>query len=285
MKFTVEEEVDESLPFLDILITRSQDGILTAVYRKTTHSGVYTHFTSFVPFRMKRQMINTLLHRAYELCSNYNILHKEFERLNIMFQNNGFQRDLISNCIYNFMNNKFSPFQKYFGPQPKQLFIRLPYLGEATTKVENVLKSCLNKIPKCGTIQFKVFYNYSRIGDKLKYKDRSSNKSNCVYKVNCQCCDASYIGETGRNVSVRMAEHANSTAPQIKSEVARHIFETGHNFNLDEPEILCFEPNMFKRRILEALYIQEHSPSLNVQIQSYKLHLFEVPTYVSEARA
>ena len=55
--------------------------------------------------------------------------------------------------------------------------------------------------------------------------------------------------------------------------------------NLDEPEILCYEPNMFKRRILEALYIQEHSPSLNVQIQSYKLHLFEVPTYVAEARA
>ena len=75
-----------------------------------------------------------------------------------------------------------------------------------------------------------------------------------------------------------MSEHGRSTAPQIKSEVAQHIFETAHAFNVDDPMILCFETNRTKRKVLEALYIQEHQPSLNVQVQSYKLHLFEIPT-------
>ena len=166
---------------------------------------------------------------------------------------------------------------KFQGPKPKDIFIRLPYLGSATTKVNNVLNSCISQI-KCGRINFKIFYNYCRISDLLKFKDRSPLKSNCVYKLNCVSCEASYIGETGRNISFRMAEHGMSSAPQINSEVARHTFETGHNFNLSDPKILCFETNIMKRKVLEALYIQEHSPSLNIQVQSYKLHLFEIPT-------
>ena len=37
-----------SLPFLDILISRSENGFKTSVYHKPTFSGVYSNFSSFI---------------------------------------------------------------------------------------------------------------------------------------------------------------------------------------------------------------------------------------------
>ena len=100
LKFTIEEEVLRSLPFLDILLRREDNHMTTTVYRKSTHSGVYAHFTSFTPFGLKLQLIRTLLHRAFEICSYELLLHLEFERIRIMMMNNC---DYIYSVIDRFM--------------------------------------------------------------------------------------------------------------------------------------------------------------------------------------
>ena len=41
IQFTFEEENDESIPFLDILISRKRNDITTAVYRKSTCNDIY----------------------------------------------------------------------------------------------------------------------------------------------------------------------------------------------------------------------------------------------------
>ena len=280
MNFTVEEEINNSIPFLDILITRESDRVTTKVYRKSTHSGVFTHYLSFVPFRFKRQLIKTLLHRAYELCSSYDLLHAEFERLRVLFMNNGYQRDFIFKIIHEFMTNKFSQYLKREGPKPKELYLRLPFLKDCTNKVANSLRSFTSQ-SRLGHINYRIFHTYTRVEDKLKFKDRCPEKTNVVYKLNCTKCKQSYIGETERDVMARMKEHESpSNSSQSTSEVARHTFNNpGHTFNTSEPEILSFETNKMKRKVLEALWIQELSPSLNIQVNSYKLNLFEIPTY------
>ena len=70
----------------------------------------------------------------------------------------------------------------------------------------------------------------------------------------------------------KIKEHSNSK----DSAVAGHIRGTGHYFifNLDNPDILCFESGYTKRKIKEAVFIQEHNPSLNEQVLSYTLYLF-----------
>ena len=121
--FTIEEEVAGSLPFLDILLRREETCMTTAVYRKSTHSGVYTHFTSFVPFALKLQLIRTLLHRAYEICSSYELLHIEFERIRIMLMNNGYSRDYIYSVIDRFLTRKNSEYVAPLGLKPKEIYI------------------------------------------------------------------------------------------------------------------------------------------------------------------
>ena len=61
IKFTSEKEVNGSLPFLDVLISRNKEGFTTTVYHKPTFSGVYSNFNSFIADEYKHGLIFTLL--------------------------------------------------------------------------------------------------------------------------------------------------------------------------------------------------------------------------------
>ena len=63
LNFTVDTFPDGLIHFLDIKV--SVDG--TDIYRKETHTGQYTHFSSFEPFPRKS---NPFFHRAFMICSN-----------------------------------------------------------------------------------------------------------------------------------------------------------------------------------------------------------------------
>ena len=191
-----------------------------------------------------------------------------------MLMNNGYCRDYIYSVIDRFLTRKNSEYRTPLGPKPREIYIRVPYLKDATYKLEKSINSCLNRI-KCGSLRVKFFYTYSRVSDRLKFKDRSSTINNAVYYLRCSQCEADYTGETMRNIADRMKEHAD---PQTDSVVARHTVENpGHTFNLDSPKILAFEHKTFKRRMKEALHIQKLKPTLNIQELSYKLFLFDVP--------
>ena len=65
IKFTVEQEEDGTLPFLDTLLRRREDGSLdVSVYRKPTHTDQYLHFESHHPTHVKRRVVRCLHDRA-----------------------------------------------------------------------------------------------------------------------------------------------------------------------------------------------------------------------------
>jgi len=91
IKFTREQESNSKLAFLHVLITRKANNqIETSVFRKTTHTGLYLKYNSFVPNRYKRNLVNSLLQRAYNIGSSYHIIHKEFEIIKKMLARNGY---------------------------------------------------------------------------------------------------------------------------------------------------------------------------------------------------
>ena len=76
IKFTSEIE-SGSLSFLDIKISRENNRLVTSIYRKPPVSGVFTNFESFRPDINKRGLTETVLHRNFKLCSNYENFHRE----------------------------------------------------------------------------------------------------------------------------------------------------------------------------------------------------------------
>ena len=70
ISFTIENEKDNRMPFLDVNIIREKGKSTTSVYRKPTFSGVYTHFDNFLPSSNKMDMLHTLLYRCFRICSD-----------------------------------------------------------------------------------------------------------------------------------------------------------------------------------------------------------------------
>ena len=50
LEFTIETEKLNKLPFLDILIQKTESGLETSIYKKKTDTGLLTNFNSFISF-------------------------------------------------------------------------------------------------------------------------------------------------------------------------------------------------------------------------------------------
>jgi len=93
------------------------------------------------------------------------------------------------------------------------------------------------------------------------------SNNNVVYKISCIDCEASYVGQTKRQLKTRVREHfSNLTSKSANlSVITEHTLQTSHSFDWDNVKILDTERNYFKRLISEMLHIREQSYGLNAQ--------------------
>jgi predicted GIY-YIG superfamily endonuclease len=73
--------------------------------------------------------------------------------------------------------------------------------------------------------------------------------AHCIYNIPCEC-GRSYVGETGRPLSVRIREHKLNLKNGLldKSKLAQHAFEEGHQISWNEAMILQIEVNSRQRK-------------------------------------
>ena len=133
--FTCEAESSNSLPFLDINITRTGSAFKTSIYRKSTFSGQGISFFSFCFFNFKVNAIKTLVYRAYHLCSSYLDFHEEIEFLKNFFVNNGFPCNLFYSIVRNFLNNRYNSVEN-LTEENKKMYFSLLYFGYQSEKNE-----------------------------------------------------------------------------------------------------------------------------------------------------
>ena len=87
--FTSEIEMN-NLSILDMKIVGESIKFTTSLYCKPTFNSVFTSFESFIPNLYKYVLIFTLLHRAFKLCSNFDLFHQEIENLKTIFRKNDY---------------------------------------------------------------------------------------------------------------------------------------------------------------------------------------------------
>ena len=95
IRFTCEKEYNNSIPFLDVLITRTSNGFKTSVYHKPTFSGVYSNFNSFISEEYKVGLIFTLSFRTFSVVSDFSRFHSEVCHLKEILKKNVFPIKLI----------------------------------------------------------------------------------------------------------------------------------------------------------------------------------------------
>ena len=66
----------------------------------------------------------------------------------------------------------------------------------------------------------------------VKNREQPDERQGAVYKINCSDCQATYVGETGRNLNIRLTEHKRATKKQDKTNhIAEHHQQTKHNID------------------------------------------------------
>ena len=85
-----------------------------------------------------------------------------------------------------------------------------------------------------------------------------------VYSNFCVEFSATHIGETGRTLKARTAEHRRAVKNKgPKNGIAVHVQKTAPTINWQEARVLAREDN-WERRVLEALEIQQRWPMMNL---------------------
>ena len=88
LSFTMEEEKNNKLPFLDMLVERCEFSFPTSVHRKPTFTGLYLCWDSLAPRSRKLNLIRCLSFRAFNICCDSKI-EAELKVIKEIFINNG----------------------------------------------------------------------------------------------------------------------------------------------------------------------------------------------------
>ena len=281
IKYTVEYENNNQLPFLDILITKQGNGLVTDVYRKSTFTGLGLNFLSFVPYIYKINSVKTLIHRAYSLCSNWKFFDNEICKLRNYFNNNGYPCFLFDKFVKQFLNIKYNTVAKSQDNNKQIKYVTLPFQGHQSYLLRNSLQRLLQQYFPDVCFRF-VFVNNFTIGSFFKYKEKLPDLlcSNIVYTYVCPDCNARYIGSTCRNLKIRMSEHkgvsfrTNSVIVNPGASMIRnHAREFDHAIKEHNFKIMHMSRNRQDLRIAESLFIHKYNPNLNSNESSAKLHL------------
>ena len=164
LNFTNEIETNNSLPFLDVLITnlctyyQSDNKFITSVYRKPTFTGQYIHWNSFGPKQRKTNLIDTLTHRALKICSKSTLKH-ELDNIRPILVKNGYLEFFIDSKI----SKKLLRFQQSTkeGPKKCPVYLKLPWIGENSLKFERKIKLSINNC--FGAVQPRVIFSTRRV--------------------------------------------------------------------------------------------------------------------------
>jgi len=121
-----------------------------------------------------------------------------------------------------------------------------------------------------------AYYGVNKLRNIIKaHKDPLPNlcKKNVIYKLNCNNCEATYVGQTKRQVKTKIVEHRNHIKRNTStySVITDHRIISDHDFDWDNVEILDVEKNLNKRLIFEMINIKSQSKGLNLQTDTDSL--------------
>ena len=95
IKFTMEIEKDQALPFLDVQIQKlPTEGFTHTIYRKPTHTNRYLNANSHNHPAQLNSVVHTLVSRSLKLTDNNN-KNTEIQTLTNILQQNGYNKKQI----------------------------------------------------------------------------------------------------------------------------------------------------------------------------------------------
>ena len=102
------------------------------------------------------------------------------------------------------------------------------------------------------------------LNETIKDKDKPVDRQGAVYKIECCDCQASYIGETGRNLSMRLTEHKRATNNgDVNNHIAEHHLQMIHQIDWEFATCITYSTVYYQRLTLESWFTNLEQMPLN----------------------
>ena len=251
IQFTREVEENGKIPFLDCLVSRHDNKLQTTIYRKPTHTDRLLDQSSYNPTSHKATTIRTLTRRAQLVCDSTDSLTDESKYLDNVFSKNNYNPDFVKRNVYK--NNE--PNTTNAKPVTTAT---IPYIKGTSETIARILQ------PYDIRVAHKPITTLRQLLTNVKDKDEPNDRQGAVYKIKCCDCQASYIGETGRNLNIRLTEHKRATKNgDVNNHIAEHHLHTNHRIDWDSAECVTYSTDYYKRLTLESWFINLEQTPLN----------------------
>ena len=204
---------------------------------------------------MRLSTIKSLTRRANTICTKESDKEKELQYINRTMQLNDYPKPLVKKTIINLMRHHVgNKADKVNSEIENNIKLYLPYEKGITEKISRIAAKYSVSV---------IHINNTSLKNKVNYKRGQANKTEeqgVVYEVHCKDCEKVYIGETGRQLNIRLNEHkkgARNIDDNKISGLSYHIKNTGHNIDWKSTKILFKEKNYIKRKFKEGLAIKK----------------------------
>ncbi|BHF82236.1 hypothetical protein SprV_0802537300 [Sparganum proliferum] len=192
IQFTMEEEENNQLAFLDVLVCRKDcGGLKTEVFREATNTMQILNFNGNHPISHKRSCVKTLYRRVETHCSEPEDKFAELQYLRRVFKDNGYPRNFVNRCI--------RKRDKRLDRTDTKSCRALPY-------IKNVLEAVSRPLTPIGVgVAHRLEATIRLLVMKPQDPLPRLETSGVVYRFWCSCGQSNYVGESGRQLRTRMA--------------------------------------------------------------------------------
>ena len=121
---------------------------------------------------------------------------------------------------------------------------RYKWPGSRSSRSYKLLLVCSGM---CIRVAHKPIFTLRRLLTRVKGKDKPEDRPGAVYKIHCSDCQATYIGETGRNLTTRLTEHKRATKKgDLNNNIAEHHLKTNHTIDWDSATCLTYSTDYYQ---------------------------------------
>ena len=243
-------------------------------YRKEATRNILIHAKSAHPATMKSAVIRNMFRTVNEICTGNAELQESRTLARTITKSNGYS---IPQRRHNRRRDYSTTPQNQ---NENKIPLCLPFISDV---VSTAIKKCivnaqlendvrLVNIPNDNIKKQLIrnrLYDVESISEDCIVcphgRERDCAKLGVVYQLTCLECNAIYIGETGRTLSIRIKEHmAGLRRGNLRTPLGKHKNEihNGSEFQV-KCVILGYESDISARKALEAAWIYTKNPIMN----------------------
>ncbi|XP_058983463.1 uncharacterized protein LOC131804504 [Musca domestica] len=283
LRFTMESELNNQLPYLDSLVQREGKKLLLDWYQKPTASGRLINYHSKHPRRIKINTATNFIQRVLKISDRKFHAKNKIKIIKILKMND-FPSNIVNELIKRAEGNRAYQNTKLV----EKTYKRSTYIPGFSERFSSSNMYNSEKYQ----LAFRSSNTNNNFFSRTKTKIPHEDKSNVVYKIKCNgdgsnVCQKAYVGTTKSKLKTRISSHKSDqktiTKPiEQKTALAAHCQQEGHTPNFKDVDILAQENNYKRRYMLEMLHIINVPPNKRMNYKTDTEHCAQIYRNVIE---